>query len=246
MAKLSLLHLFGACLALAGSIFMTLIVVSAVLEGGDVNPLGYLGAAVGICLGILLAIKGFQAAHEVPPRVSSRSITPGFSLRRRDGKRVRTVPMEDVVNACACVVEGYNGLTVTLSDGTKFFLAQSSFPRDGVKILGDLSRRFGQLYQEELERILLSGESGFRLAQVKVRKLEGSAILFNSAIRKWSGGETKRVDRVDISQVRGVATPYVGKALMIVLTDGTRFLVPEKDARKALLLEAAGGTGVSA
>jgi hypothetical protein len=33
---------------------------------------------------------------------------------------------------------------------------------------------------------------------------------------------------------------------MIVLTDGTRFLVPEKDARKALLLEAAGGTGVSA
>ena len=245
MAKPSILYLVGACLSLLASVLITVIFFSALLEGRDVGPLGYIGAAVVVCLGILLAIQGFQVAYQEPPRVSIDSIAPGFSLRRRDGRRVRIVPMEDVRNARADVVECRNGVMVTLSDGAKFFLAQSSFPLDGVRILEELCGRFGDRYQEELERILLSGESGFRLTQVRVRKVEGETIVFNSSVRRWSGGETKRVDREDIRQTRRVSTPYVGTAWMIVLTDGTRFLVPEKDASKAYFSDAAGGTGVS-
>jgi len=183
-------------------------------------------------LAVLDAITQFRA---VAPRIDVHEITPGFRIRRKDGTKTMRIPASEVRGVEPWIVDGYNGVWVTLFDGAKIFLSEQSFPDAGLESLERLCRQFGRQYEQGLERLVLSGGAGFRLQQVRVRKTEGEVISLRQTIHKRSGGVTKKIGRREIARAEFITTPYVGATCLVVLTDGTRFLVYAADARRAHL-----------
>lgn len=165
------------------------------------------------------------------------SISLEFPLRHPDGSRTRQVPMSDIVDVGPNLgSHGGKGVDVLLSDGSRFFLAQSSFGAQGREIMETLCEPFGHSYLGELRKILLEGKR-FKFHVVKPVEVRGDAILLSKRVNTFSGMSSREVPLADIQLLEKVSTHYAGEGILVTLVDGTQLTLPESEATAAGLAE---------
>lgn len=215
---------------IAGAIWTAVAVLTPIPEGG--LAFRVLATAVILGLGSLLT---FEAVTDRPPSVDHAGLSLPISVRRKDGTRTRRIAFSEVAEIEPKVVDGYNGLEISLADGVQTFLPQSAFGRRGSAVMDALCSRFGRNYSDEIARFLLEERDGQRFRVVRIRRVRGEYLIFRRGIPTFSGTTVRKVSREAIGLIRRVSTPYAGSAYLACLEDGTRFLLPEADAKSARL-----------
>ncbi len=189
------------------------------------------GSTPGLLLGVLV-ISGVAifvlAFSKVTIEERSVSIKDGVlrlesPIRRTQKLRTRDIRLSDIVEVEPSLgSDGRQGVDVLLKDGTKFFLAQSSFGLRGLEIMDKLSMSFGHRYLDEVKEILLKGQRfGFRVVKPVAVKEEAITI---SRQMQTSTGHSRTVPLDDILTLEKVSTHYAGDAVLVTLTTGTQFL----------------------
>lgn len=214
---------------MAAAVLLSVAVVASLFTRSSSGS-GYVVAVlvVLVALGMALAIS-VRAMRWRYVTIASGTLSLESPIRRNNGVRARSVQLSEVIDVEPMVSDnGFNGAMVTLSDGTKFFLAQSSFGDRGLEILERFCTAFGRSYQDGLKEILLrSNQFGFRIA--KPSGVMGDAIVLAKGMRTYSGTETRRIRFQDIRELEHVSTTYAGHAYLVTLSDGTRFLMRDED-----------------
>ncbi len=223
----------GVILLIAAGALLVIILLNALFSdfmSTSSSILTIVAAVVFIALVILLS-RSIAAERQVAIRDGKVSLA--FPIRRRDGSRTRQVPISDIVDARPSLGgDGENGVDVLLSDGSRFFLAQSSFGAQGREIMETLCEPFDHSYLGELRKILLQGER-FGFLVVEPVEVRGDAILLSKKVKTFSGESLNVVPSEKIEVLEKVSPHYAGDAILVTLVDGTQFVFREAEATGA-------------
>lgn len=234
-------------LALGGFLVGVAIVIVASLAPGLVAGLS-LEPLFLLTLGAFLLVVG--GLVEIAVDVSGERVTlieEGFlqlayRIRKVNGTRTRRVAMSEITGVVPIISEsGRKGAMISLSDGTRFFLSQSSFGPGGQAVLEELSSAFGTDYSEALTTVLLEGRPHrFRVAEV--RHVAGDSIILRRSIPTFAKGRLRIIRRQDIVDAAPVETAYAGTSYLIRIGDGTQFLIRKDEKARADLEQLLGPT----
>ncbi len=236
-AKASAWSIIGFILLIAAGGLFVIILLNTLFSGlmSTLSSILTIVAAVVFIALIILLSRSIAGERQVAIRDGTISLA--FPIRRRDGSRTRQVPISDIVDVRASLGGGgENGVDVLLSDGSRFFLAQSFFGAQGRDILETLCEPFDHSYLGELRKILLKGER-FGFPVVEPVEVRGDAILLSKKINTFSGESLREVSFEEIEALEKVSSHYTGDAILVTLVDGTQFLFREAEATGAGLGE---------
>ncbi len=217
--------LIASLLLASGAVFAVTVVPS--LLSGDLSASILVGGLV--ILASVLATIAILSRLKLSERLASITtgmLTLEFPIRLAKGGRTRQIRLSDISDVTPTVsMDGENGVRILLADGSSFFLDQDVFRNRGHDIMGKLSANFGHDYTEELKSLLLEGKRvGFRV--IRPVRLDGDQLVLKKKVYRYDGKATKRIPLGDIAGTEEVSTYYSGPAVLVVLTDGTRFLLP--------------------
>src|SRR6266571_690818 len=169
---------------------------------------------------------------QAPPTIEDGILALEYPIRRHDGPRTRRIRLIEIRNLEVAMEGGYEGLRLTLMDGTRFFLDRSAFGKRGVEVLESLCRAFGFSYTEQ-DRIAGLVGSAYQFRVARIRRKNGRVVLSPPMLRLYVGNRWGRRVRglvpEDVRSLESVRPAYCGPSYLVTLTDWTRFLVPADD-----------------
>lgn len=234
-AKASAWRIVGLVLLTAAGALLLIVLFNNLFSGSAFVVSSILTIISSIVFISLVILLSRSLAFERQVAIRDGAISLAFPIRRRDGSRTRQVPMSDIADVRPSLGRGgESGVDVLLSDGSRFFLAQSSFGAQGKEILEALCQPFDHSYTIELREILLNGEKFGFLVLESVEVKEGS-ILLSRKVNTYSGKSLRKVPFEEIQELEEVSPPYARDAILVTLVDGTQFILREPQTIAASL-----------
>lgn len=191
---------------------------------GSLAIAGVIGLVAGLATVLILVSMILSRG---PVAIGDGTLSLASSIRLRNGSRTREVPLSEITDVKPVVgPDGEHGVRVLLPDGTFFFLDQQEFEGKGLEIMEKLSSGFGHDYGEELKETLLEGKrAGFWVGQPV--RIDGDELVLKKKVYPRGGKGMKRIPLKEVRKTEDVSTRYSGPSVLVTLTDGARFLLPQ-------------------
>ena len=188
--------------------------------------------AMALVISLIAGVTSKFFISQAPPSIEDGILSLEYPIRRRSGSRTRSIRLADFRGVEVGIEGAYDGLKITLVDGTRFFLDRAAFGKRGVEVLESLCQAFGFSYTEQERTMGLVGTtSRFRVARMRLK--EGRVVLSPPMLRLYVGNRWGRTVRVlvpeDVRSLESVRPEYCGRSYLVTLMDWTRFLVPADD-----------------
>ena len=188
--------------------------------------------AIALLISLIVVVTSKFFISQAPPTIEDGILALEYPIRRHDGPRTRRIGLIEIRSLEVGMEGGYEGLRLTLMDGTRFFLDRSAFGKRGVDVLESLCRAFGFSYTEQ-DRIMGLVGSAYRFRVARIRRKNGRVVLSPPMLRLYVGNRWGRTVRVlvpeDVRSLESVRPEYCGRSYLVTLMDWTRFLVPADD-----------------
>jgi len=187
---------------------------------------------IAVLISLIVVVTSKFFISQAPPTIEDGILALEYPIRRHDGPRTRRIRLIEIRNLEVAMEGGYEGLRLTLMDGTRFFLDRSAFGKRGVEVLESLCRAFGFSYTEQ-DRIAGLVGSAYQFRVARIRRKNGRVVLSPPMLRLYVGNRWGRRVRglvpEDVRSLESVRPAYCGPSYLVTLTDWTRFLVPADD-----------------